>query len=137
MKRAKAAKKAAAEHTFASLVKEEESYASEPDPVSASLPPLPQLDPVDAVKLRKVKAHWREDVVGNDGVNRGILDLSPDKVKALTPTQRRYTLRLHRTTLGLCCTTLGLCCTMRAVTQALSCISVVGCVAQDWLAHMP
>lgn len=102
MKKAKAAKKAAAEHTFASLVEEEESYASEPDPVSASLPPLPQLSPVDAVKLKKVKAHWREDVVGNDGVNRGILDLPPDKVKALTPTQRRYTL--------------GLYCTLRAVT---------------------
>ena len=77
---------------MASLVEEEESYASEPDPVSISPPLLPQLTPADAAKLKKVKAHWREDVVGNDGVNRGLLDLPPEKVKALTPAQRRCTM---------------------------------------------
>ena len=90
VKKAAAAKREDTEQTLASLVEEEESYASEPDPVSITPPLLPQLTPADAAKLKKVKAHWREDVVGNDGVNRGLLDLPPDKVKALTPAQRRY-----------------------------------------------
>lgn len=89
IKKAKAAKQEDNKQTMASLVEEDESYASSPDPVTNGLQAMPQLPPANAAKLRKAKAHWREDVVGNDGVNRGLLDLAPDKVKAMTPGQRK------------------------------------------------
>lgn len=90
MKTAAAAKQRSTEQTFDSLVEEEETYASDPDPVTVSLPAMTQPSNVDAAELRKVKAHWRDKVVGNDGLNRGLLDLPPDKVKGMTPAQRRF-----------------------------------------------
>ncbi|KAL3158650.1 hypothetical protein ABBQ32_011393 [Trebouxia sp. C0010 RCD-2024] len=84
------AKQRSTEQATATLIQdEEESCFSEPDPVSTTGLATSLASQVSVEDLKEVKVRWQHGVVENSKLDRELLDLPPNKVKALTLTQQK------------------------------------------------